>query len=419
MRLIAALMTLAALIAAPAPAHAAKVRGMVSGSVYNHDDDVSAQDFTVTRFNVRLSADEIAGEGTYLTLRATTRSAGSDYNRDIPGSRVETLVAGANGIWSFLDVAVGRQWLRDIPTARVDGAAVTARLGDYSGVGLFGGQAPDPYNDTVSGDYTTFGGYAFYRAPEAGVSGGYVATLFKGNEDLSFISGAGYLAPSTDLRLYATARSDHNVASGQWETTNLSVSLNYRAGQVARLGAAYNQYRAVRRYESMDYSLNYDLQTTMRFSGDFNVTPDLSVYGRFDARTRETDSKSATLYVAGVRQKQIMDWLYYDISYRGVNYFTSTSSQYAAAVGADLDNPDLTAELSASLLNNEQDGAANSLRQMVYGGSVDWRITDQLYTSGKIEVSNEQYLDVDSIYTAKATDTYNAMTFFLYAGYNF
>lgn len=400
-------------------AHAAEINGGLSGSFYNHDDDVSAHDYSITRMRLRLNASEFAGDNVFARFSGSFRSAGAnDYNDEIPDSRIDEAKVEVRKAWDLFDVELGRHFVRDLPAARVDGGTLRMYLGDGLGVGVFGGQAPDPYTDKVSGDYMSYGGYVFSNTPTSGLSLGYVYDSYKGAEDVSYIYGSMYMAPSKTLRLFGTIRTDHNVADSSYEITNLMVTASYRPSRSARFSVSYNQYRAIRLYESMDYNLNHDMQQSVRVAGEFKMTRTTTLYGNFDARSRESDSKSATLFTVGAKQEDMFRWFFMDVSYSQVNYFTSSVMRAKGSLGADL-GENMVADLSVAYMKNDQDDASNSLTQLIYSGSLDWYFTPQLYVSGKVEMSDESYLDIDSVYLLKNKDTYSSLTYFLYVGYNF
>ena len=421
MRLAPAIALIATLLAVAMPpaASAVKVSGGLSGSVYNRDDDISSQDYTISRMRLKLDAEELGNEKTSFHFTGATRSTGAnDFNSQIPDSRIDTATLGIQGAFSFLDATVGRQYIQQIPTARVDGVNIRVHMGKNFGIGAFGGQEPDPYDDTVNSDYITYGGYAFMNTLNTGANLGYVVTQFKGSEDTSYVYGSGYLAASKALRTFATARSDHNVTKGGFELTNLLVGASYRPNRRARFSVSYNQYRAITLFGSMDYSLNHELQKTARIAGDIRIARTIRIYGRADARNRESDNKSASLYLLGIKQSDVFRWFFYDVSLRSINYFTSKSIQARSALGAQAGD-DLTAEISAMYIKNAQDDASNDLVQWVYSAELDWYPDRSFYVSGKVEMSNESYVDVDSVYVAKASDKYSSMTYFLYVSYRF
>ncbi len=406
-------------VLAPVSALAQSVTGFISGSIYNRDDDVAAQDFSITRVRIRLNVEELIGDGTALRLKGATRSSGSGtFSEDIPGARFETAKLEFKQAFSLVDIHLGRQYIDYMPTARLDGANIVYPLGETSGVGLFGGLEPDPYDDIVNGDYMMYGLYGFTNNPTAGVSGGYVMSTFKGGDDKSYLYGSGYYNMSESLRLYGTARSDHNADSGGNELTNFYLSANFIPNENVSLDFSYNQYRAIRLFESMDYDLNHELQTTLRAAGRVKVTKTMTIYGSFDTRTRESDGKSASLIWGGLKQTDFFNWFYYDVAFRSINYFTSDIIQYFGAIGADVDD-NLSVEANVTFMTNEQEGTSNTLEQWIYGFSADWYPGNTFFVSGSIELSNEEYLDIDSIALAKTSDKFNAVTYFLYAGYRF
>ncbi|VAX20047.1 hypothetical protein MNBD_NITROSPINAE02-1392 [hydrothermal vent metagenome] len=397
----------------------AEMHGAITGSYYNHDDDIDSYNFTFTRLRLKLDVNDFMGENVSLRLRGSTRSVGgNDYNSTIPNNRIDTVKLTINKIFSIIDVQIGRQTMRDIPGARVDGAQLRVNLGKNFGVGTFGGAAPDPYDDSFNRAYSTTGVYGFYRSLLNGLSFGYVTSRFNNAEDLSYFGGSGYATASPELRFYGALRMDHNVDEDSYDLTNLFLSANFRPNRKAKFNFSYNEYRAVKRYQSMEYDLNFELQKTMRLSADFRVTNSARIYGRVDSRTRESDGASAMLLLLGIKQTELFDRFFYHISVRSINYFTADIMQFQTALGVETDD-NLTAEVSAIYITNKQQDTPIEMNQWVMGASVDWVSESRLFVSGKIEWSNESYVDVESVYVAKEADEFGSMTYFLMMGYYF
>jgi len=386
--------------------------------MYNYDGGASEQDAAITRFRLKFDASKFAGDDVYCHFSGSLRSSSqNDFNTSTPDDRIYYANVEIKKIFSLIDMQFGRAYIGEIAGARVDGAHIKLYTGKTTGVGVFAGQLPDPYEDKFTGDYMTYGAYFFTHSPTLGLNAGYVSTLFNGSEDTTYATLNGHLLPSKNMSLYMNLRSDHNVDTGSYELTNLMVSLNLHSQWRTRLGITFNQYRAVKLYESMDYDINHDLQSTIRLSGHMKFTKTSKLYGRVDARTRESDSKSASLMLVGFKQSNLFRIAFFDLSYRSIDYFTTTAQQAHGSIGVNLEK--MTVELGTTYMQSDQDNSDTSMTQFIYEGSLDWYLSPAIYVSGKVEMSNEKYLDVDSIYLAKESDEFNTMTFFLYAGYKF
>ena len=416
MRLTGLIATLAAVLAAAAPAGAATMRGGLSGSYYNYDDDVSAQDLSVSRFKLRLDVADFMAYGAAFHLRTITRSvSGHDYNEKLPGQRIDQAEFEMRGLLGFADLHLGRINVMDMPATRVDGVNVDFHLGQTFGPGFFAGQAPDPFTDQVS-SYSAMGGYLFNRGQTSRFSLGYAATS-KGSPDSTYISAMYYSASSSTFNWMADLRMDEEKKKSQWQITSAMVNATYRPNKKLRLNGAYNEYRAIRLFESMKYDANYDMQRTMRLSADVFIFSSSMLYARIDGRSRDIDSGSASLVTAGLRVDDMFDLLYFDGSYSSIDYFKVKSSRTNLRLGADW-RRDLQVELDVTSISGTKEGQSNGMTQLVYGVTADWRM-ESFFVSAMFQISNEKFLDVDAVYTNKAADHFSSTSYYLTVGYNF
>jgi hypothetical protein len=400
-----------------APAGAVAMRGGLSGSYYNYDDDVAAQDLSVTRFKLRLDVSDFMAYDSAFHLRTITRSvSGHDYNEKLPGQRIDQAEFEMKGLLGFADLHLGRMSVIDLPATRVDGVNMDFHLGQTFGLGLFGGQAPDPLTDQINGSYTTYGGYLFNRSQTGRLSLGYVTTA-KGSADSTYVSGMYYSSSSSAFNWLADLRFDQDIKKSQWRLTEGMLSATYRPNRQVRINAAYNEYRAIRLFQSMQYDANYDLQRTLRLSADVYILTKSMLYLRLDGRSRDIDSGSASLVTGGFRRDNMFDFLFFDASYSSINYFKVSSTRANLRLGGDFKH-DFQAEVEVTSINGAKDGQVNGMSQLVYGATVDWRI-EGFFVSAMIQISNEKFLDVNAVYLNKAADHFASTSYYLSAGYNF
>jgi len=402
----------------PCGAEAVKLDGRISAAWFNQDDDVSEQDYNMYSTNLRLKASDIMGGKTTVNFDGRARQAARrDINKQIPDYRITSANIEIANLFKNTDVAFGRHYVRDVPGARVDGLSLRMNLSPKYGCGLFGGAQPDPYKDTFSSDYSIYGAYGFLRDSLSKFSLGYVSQLYKGGEDSSYIYGSGNFRPNNKLMTYASIRSDHAVEGSGYELTNFLFTVNYKLSRHSRITATYNQYRAVKLYRSMDYNPRRELQRAYRIYADYGVTRTIKVYGQFDQRQRDGDKKTATLYLAGIRPTNLWKGTFADFSYRSIRYFTSKVTQYYASVGI---NPGMSTSLRFDITQskNRQDDAPNEMKQQIYGFSIDWYGLKNFYLTGRYEESKQEYLAVESIFTAQRNDFKTRSTYFS-AGYRF
>ncbi|MDH5478751.1 MAG: hypothetical protein OEY50_10505 [Nitrospinota bacterium] len=412
-----AAITAALLALWPAPANAVSVSGRISGSYYNHDDDISEQDRSISRIKLRLDVDDFMPYDSSFHLRTITRSvSGHDYNSNLPGQRIEQAEFEMNGLGGFMDLHLGRMNIEDIFSTRVDGANVDFHLGKTFGFGLFGGQTPDPFSDQINSSYSTYGGYLFNRGLGSRFSLGYVATA-KGGEDSTYISGMYYSLSSASFNWMVDFRMDEDKANSEWRVTESMLNMTYRPSKRTKVNLNYTEYRSIQLFESMDYDASYDMQRSTRLSGDIYILKSTLLYARFDGRMRDIDNGTATLVTAGVRQDDMFGFMRMDFSYNGISYFTTSSSRINFMVGADLIR-DLSGEIEITSIDTTQEGQSNSMSQFVFGASLDWWWKN-FFVSAMLQYSNEKYLDVDAIYTNKASDHFSTVVYYLNLGYKF
>lgn len=397
----------------------AGVTGNVSASFFELKDEDSAYKYNYWDTRLKLTASEFIGSNTFINIDARTRGTGeSDLNDNIPDTRIRDANLEVRKAFLETDVILGRHYVSSVPGAGIDGVSLKHYTGELSGFGLFGGTQPDPQIDKLSSEFMTYGLYGFMREKKYGLSGGYASSLFNGKEDSSFIFSNGDWHITDNLNVYGSGRWDHNVLNGGFEATHLMATAGYRIGRVARLGFTYYQYRAVQLYESMDYDINRELQKSYRIRGSYNLTRTTRLYARYDHRTRESDNKSAEMYTVGLRKNDLFRYLFFDFSYNEVKYFTSKSNQYRTSLGADISS-NISAELNATKMENQQDKAPNKLQQFMYGGSINWYKGKSFYSSVSYEVSEEKYLDVDTVFIAKADNEWKSSSVFALLGYRF
>ncbi len=403
-------------------AHAEKISGRFTASYYQRNDDSANQKYTFTNERLRLKVSEISKERdmTFNFDGRMRQTGGKDYNSSTPDYRIQdaNLEIG-DFLFDKTDMVVGRQYVRHTFGSRVDGVQLKHRLGEKTGVGIFGGTQPDPVKDIMSGEFVTLGFFAYKRDKYYGFSGGYTTSMYKGKEDQSYLYGRGDYRPSQQTSLYGSLRSDRKK-SGGYEMTNLMASVNYQLGRKGRVGAVYSQYRAVQLWESMDYSINRELQKTIRLSGSYRVRKNSTVSANFDQRTRERDNKTASTYRFGYRERNLMKMGYADFSYRILKHFTSSGTHYRGALGANLPR-NFSGELSITKMENKAEGANYKLEQNMYAASLSWFSGKKFYITGQYEVSNEKYVDVNSIYTPTGSPgtEYKSSSLFLLGGYKF
>lgn len=407
-------------IVCPLTAAAVQIKGRVSASLYNQNDDVSSYDYNILTTRLKFDVSEFDGNNKSIHFRGKYRNSGrNDFNGQTPDYRINSASLNINNVFGGIDMVMGRHHIDYLPGARVDGLQASFSMSETYGAGIFGGFKPDPYKDRFLADYYTYGGYGFLKGPESRLSLGYVTTMYKGEEDSSYYYGsAGYYNTGNGFNAYFSIRGDHDIDNGGYDLTNLLARVSYRLGWRFRLSVSHSRYRAIKLYKSMDYDLGHQLQKTWRFYTTYKLTKTTRLYCRYDHRTRDNDNKSASMYMLGMRQNNILRWFFMDLSYQSIRYFSSNITRNQGAIGMDIGEK-ITVEFNLTKSNSKHDNAPNKLEQLIYGGSVNWYPTRKFYVSGSYELSTEKYLSVDSVYIAQASDEYKRRSVFLMIGYRF
>jgi len=404
------------------PAFGMEVTGRVSESVFYQTDDASSQNYSFFNTRLKLDATDLNGVDNSFHFDGSNLGQGQNtYNVQIPTNRVDALNLRMDKLFFNTDVVLGRQMIDGLVGAKVDGALLERHFGESSGFGVFGGTLPDPYTDAFAASYPAYGAYGYYKDREIGVTAGYATSMYNGKEDQAYIFGSAYYSPNDSLNMNASGRFDHSLQGGNgYYVTNLLLSANYHWGWLAYLNLTYDQYRAVWYQESMTmlYGLNLDLQQSMRVYGDYSVSKTAKIYADYDYRQRESDGGVAFLYMLGLKDSDLLGHLYYNLAYRNIDYFTATSSQIYLAVGAQA-NERVSGELSATYATNSQNSAANGMTQMIYSASANWLASKKVTFNCVVEMSDQKFLSVDSVYLAKYKDEYLTTSVFANLSYRF
>lgn len=425
MRIAALLFAAAApLWAVTAQAGDKSLHGRVAVGSMSVDDSSPAGDFNSTRVYYRLIAEDVAGwEDVNVNIDGRARSSSPDYNDDIPSNRLLLLNLEVKKILNRINLTLGRSFIDEMVGRQVDGADIELRLYRRSGVGLFGGGRPDPFDDSVNFDYMTYGAYAFALSDRVGVTGGWALDTFKGEKDGERAHGNLYFIPSDQFHVWGSADADNiDDSSGKgWEVTNLTVHANWRPSPAFGMSFTFNDFRAVNRIAAMlekDYEYSGDRYTTARVKTDYRFWRRLAVYGGFDQRSREIDSASASRYYVGLRNTDSFFHTRWDLRYSDLSYFGSSVTAMYGSLGVTILDR-LSADFSVTLLKNSQDDMPNDMEQTVFEVDIDWSVTKNIYAAVSWSYSEEKYLDIDSVYSSQLDDNFTTTTLYAQAGYRF
>ena len=418
-RIFSGWIIMAALTAA-VPSSAMDIKGRVSESVFIQNDDAANQTFNYTRTRLFLNG---LGEETDFHFDGQYRTTGGkDYNSSIDSVRIDQMnVDLRRWAGSGTKLSIGRQYIDPMPGARVDGLNADFALGETAGTGLFGGTKADPLHDYFTSDYTTYGFYAYLREKGFASSLGIAASQHKGSEDEMYLYGSLAWSPTDAMSVYTAMRVDSKVsgdASGGKEGpdfTSLFLNLNYRWGWTARVNATYSQYRAIWLQDTMSYGIDHNINRNYSVYGDYSLSRTGKVYADITYATRGNDGKDGNIMGIGYRQNEFLSTMYYNLSYRLVNYYTNKGWQGFFAVGA-APREDISTELNATYMSSTQNNAIGEMTQMIYGASVNYSVTRQLYLYGVLEYSDQ---NIPTLNAVKYPSSYKTSSIFANLDYRF
>jgi len=405
----------------PLCAIAMDLKGGASFSYFNQNDDASPLDFSIFRARVNCDISNFYGENKILHLDADSRQSGStsDFNTGIPDTRLRNVNLEIKQAFSNTDIFIGRQYINQLPGARVDGLHAKYFLKNQTGIGIFAGLQPDPFTDDLGGDFSIAGAYVFHRKDGLGFSGGVATSLFKGKEDSTWLYGQGDYRISPTANAYLSLRADREIKGGSgFRITNLTGSVNQRIGRKGRIGLSYSQSRAIQLAESMNYNPLSNLYRSFRLTASYRLFRSTFLRGSADFRSRDRDSKSASIFMGGIRQTNLLRYFYLDAYYRKVAYFTSNVNQYYGALGAQVFS-NFSAEGSFTFSDNKQDDLPNTMEQTSYALNLNWMITRHLYATGRYESAKDTFLSVSPNFSSAVSTNFNRRNIFFLVGYRF
>ncbi|MBI5407381.1 MAG: hypothetical protein HZA18_06780 [Nitrospirae bacterium] len=313
----------------------AEYHGLVSLEDYYTDDSSSAYDFNLLSTRIRLDANKFNKAGSlsfHFEGRERNNLGSKDYNRHSNNERIDTLNLEYTGVEGYY-FAAGRLWPKELYVERVDGVNLILQ-GEKLGIGIFGGTKPDPYTGKLNSDFTTVGGYIFYRKEELFANLAYIYSGYKGRTDREYIYGQSSFFPLKQIRLYGSLTVDINQFEEKSDLTNVMVELSYRPDYRKGLTFGYNQFRAYQLYRSMDFEIETSRQQSYYVQGDYRFRERYTLYGRYDLQSLhynalEKKLRSSSTYQIGFRNDNLLNQhISMDMSATLADSYSSNSNTY-------------------------------------------------------------------------------------------
>ncbi len=407
-------------------------RGRFALGHYMVDDSSSAGDVNVTHLYYRYMAKKLGpNDNISLNIDGRARASSSDYNNEIPENRLLQANVQIKKMFGGLDLTIGRSFIEEFVSQNVDGFDLKYWFNKKNGVGVFGGARPDPFEDNINTDFLTWGGYAFVHSDLFGASGGYALDTYKGEVDRERANGVFYFMPATQrFQFQSSIDLDNDVdtyeheegESEGWEITNLLLHGNWRPNKMFLFSFTYNLFRAINREKSFEPLVGEDSfveenYSIARISAEVRPIKNYGLYIGGDSRERKIDSKSASQYYLGIRNYNFIYNTRWNLRYSDLGWFTANVKSLYGSVGWSYDKIDI--EAAVTRLTNSQDGLENEMQQWVYDLYATWWFSRYIYGTVSFSYSQEEYLDVSSIYTTRYADNFSTTTLYGQIGYRF
>jgi len=322
-----------------------------------------------------------------------------------------------------LDVSVGRLLLWDAGNAWVDGASALFRATTETGLGLFGGLAPDPYDHGLDAGAATAGAFATYTGDTVDGAAAYTAVVRGGALDRHFVFQRIHwrLAPGLFLADYVVVDLVESPA-----LTTLLASLDYTPVKAVNLTLdlsryAIEQYRDPRIYHNIP-----DPQQTLvlgdevadlaynraRFSASLRFWQHLYHYQSIEAKHRSQDDREAYTHTLGLRDEDVFrSGLRADLNLQLQNGFQSDSELVTLSLDREF-GATLSLDAHATYFDGRTIGRATQRGRLfdeaqtiwLFGGGALWR-------PGRHHQVDASY---DGVYETELQDLRNGEALFIH-----
>ncbi|MBI5663854.1 MAG: hypothetical protein HZC49_02005 [Nitrospirae bacterium] len=400
------------LIPIPLIIQASDIKGRFYVSDY-YSNDSNHRDIQIVSSKLRLYKLEDEKPGFYFNLDGTIRKKLSD-GEDPMDKRLSELWVGYKFQRNF-NVIIGRQYVYQLFNTYIDGLNLKYELKKGMGLGLFGGLAPDLYDNSVNGKFKSLGAYGFLDQEKYQLYFGCEDLMYEGKTDRQYCSARLNSTLNEKVRLDGLSSVSINQATKKYEIENASANLSYAATRDLRFQIFYDYYRAIKYFESskklfndFDYRDNYFLDTNSqsRAGGrvDYRLAKGLNVYVSAAYQTRKIDNDHAVRYTGGFTKH---DLLGFNLSgrYTHIDNFNSKNDAFNVEVSRNFfDKVDISVYASKEQEKLEVEGGFTN-GTLTYGTSVYWQINKNYFVS----MFAERY-DGDDYYNTSA---------FTQAGYRF
>ncbi len=398
------------LILIPSSLQASKIKGRFYISDY-YSSDSGNNDFNVLTSKLKIYKRE--DNKSFLSFningRYRTKISDRDVNNKIPEYRFQDLWIGYKLPQENFKIKLGRQLIGEMYNTSIDGLNVKYFITDKKGFGVFGGLAPDKYDNSFNTKFSSFGLYGFFEEKKFKLDLGYENLHYKGKTDREYFSTRLHSDISSKLRLYASSSISVDQISDSFDIERVSTSIQYTLSKAIRFNVFYNYYRAIKYFESSkqffdridrldSYYLDTNSLTRVGMRADYKVSRLLRFYTAAAYQKRELYNQDALRFTLGVKR---LDFYGFDISgrYRHINNYTSTDDEFNVNISKMIMNKlDISVYASHEEEELEIEGGFTS-RVLTYGTSLYWQINRHFFAMLFVERYDEQNYYNTSVFT--------------------
>jgi len=319
-------------------------------------DDQTAQ--TVSFSDVRLISDltRVAGTALGLHVDGRARQSWTDATDDrLTVSEAYVSYGDERDTWR---VGVGRQIVRAVASAEIDGARIERRIGANARAMLFGGLIPHPIDGSITPELAGTGAGYELRTQSSNHAGGAVVSWYDGAVDRAYVTQRSYLRVGRRLSLAGFGIVDFLSSRplfGQDDSSNATVDLTALNGMVryqptrwldSTVSAAHNHtllpgkwwqdWLAEKRRE-IGFELDGEEPvgtrlTSVRWTNNLHLARTVTPYTRLRYDVRHTEAEQGYEARAGLKLQPRFG--YVDASYSYRDYFSTRSQLGSLFAGA-------------------------------------------------------------------------------------
>ncbi|MEW6599589.1 MAG: hypothetical protein AB1499_01325 [Nitrospirota bacterium] len=400
------------LILIPLIIQASDIKGRFYVSDY-YSNDSSHNDLQVVSSKLRLYKHEDKDPGYYFNIDGEIRKKISGGDKTLK-KRLNELWLGYKFQQNF-NVIIGRQYIYQLFNTYIDGLNLKYEISKGMGFGVFGGLAPDLYDNSIDAKFRSFGVYGFLDQEKYQFYIGCEDLMYEGKTDRQYCSARLNSALSKTVRFDGLSSVSVNQATHDFEVENASANLSYAVTRDLRFQLFYDHYRAIKYFESSkklftdfdyrdDYFLDTNSQTRAGGRVDYRLAKGLNVYASAAYQTRKIDNEHAVRYTGGFRKHDIFG---FNLAgrYTHIDNFNSKNDEFNVEVSRNFFNKvDVSVYANKEKEKLDIEGGFTS-GTLTYGTSAYWQINKNYFVS----MFAEHY----------AGDEYHNTSVFTQAGFRF